>query len=393
MTRVLVEQDPASDVAALRAAWEDDATFAYLPQRAPLAADDVARILSSLPEPLRSGHVALLTSGSTGRPKLVIGARDRAAALARALHTAQDNVDCTQVVVALPLSYSFAFVNQWTWATEHCRDIVPTRGLAEPALLRAALERADDAMLCLVGVQAAMLIRTFPDAAFDGVTRLHFAGGRFPQELLGALARLFPRAQITNNYGCAEAMPRLTLRGAGESPDASDIGRPLPGIELRADDAGRLLFRSPHGAVAVHEGGSLRAIAPTDWIASGDLAEPAGDGWRLLGRANEIFKRHGEKVSLPAVLDTVGTAWSGETGVYRATDRAGEDGYVLVLAPSADARQVRGILGALRARHPRAQWPLRIEVAPALPRLHNGKLDHAALGRSEDRAVAWDQRI
>jgi acyl-CoA synthetase (AMP-forming)/AMP-acid ligase II len=260
-------------------------------------------------------------------------------------------------------------------------------------VLRAALERADGAMLCLVGVQAAMLIRTFPDAAFDGVTRLHFAGGRFPQEQLPALARLFPRAQITNNYGCAEAMPRLTLRGAGESPDASDIGRPLPGIELRADDAGRLLFRSPYGAVAVHEGGSLRTIAPTDWIASGDLAEPAGEGWRLLGRANEIFKRHGEKVSLPAVLDTVGTAWSGETGVYRATDRAGEDGYVLVLAPTADARQVRGILGALRARHPRAQWPLRIEVAPTLPRLHNGKLDQTALGRSEDRAVAWDQRI
>jgi hypothetical protein len=54
---------------------------------------------------------------------------------------------------------------------------------------------------------------------------------------------------------------------------------------------------------------------------------------------------------------------------------------------------VRGVLRALRASHARAQWPLRIETAPQLPRLDNGKVDSAALGRPQDRAVAWDQRI
>jgi len=64
-----------------------------------------------------------------------------------------------------------------------------------------------------------------------------------------------------------------------------------------------------------------------------------------------------------------------------------------VLAPTADAADVRGILRALRASHARAQWPLRIETTPRLPRLDNGKVDSAALGRPQDRAVAWDQRI
>ena len=353
MTRVLVERD--GDLRDVREAWADQATFAYLPRRSALPAAEVGAILAGLPGDLRTRHVALLTSGSTGAPKLVVGARDRAAALARALHVAQGNEACAQTILALPLSYSFAFVNQWVWATEHDRELVPTRGLADPRALRAALQDARDAMLCLVGVQGGLLADALRGAAFEGVTRLHFAGGRFPQQHLDGLRRLFPRAAITNNYGCAEAMPRLTLRAADASEDAADVGAPLPGIELRADDADRLLFRSAYGAVAVHEDGVLRRIARDEWMPSGDLAAPQGAGWRLLGRANEVFKRHGEKVSLPAVLDTVGSAWRGETGVYRTTDRGGEDGYVLVLAPTADAAAVRGVLRALRGvARPRA---------------------------------------
>ncbi len=391
MSRVLVEHD--GDLDALRAVWAEEATFAYLPRRSALSEAEVGAIIAGLPGELRTGHVALLTSGSTGAPKLVVGARARAAALSRELHAAQDNEPCAQTILALPLSYSFAFVNQWVWATEHGRELVPTRGLADPRSLRAALQDARDAMLCLVGVQGGLLASALHGASFEGVTRLHFAGGRFPQAHLPALRRLFPRAAITNNYGCAEAMPRLTLRAAEAAHDASDIGAALPGIELRADDADRLLFRSPYGAVAVHEAGALRTIAPGEWVPSGDLAAPSGDGWRLLGRANEVFKRHGEKVYLPAVLDTVGNAWNGETGVYRTTDRGGEDGYVLVLAPTAESADVRGVLRALRSHHARAQWPLRIETTAQLPRLANGKVDNAALGRPADRAVAWDQRI
>jgi acyl-CoA synthetase (AMP-forming)/AMP-acid ligase II len=393
MTRVLVERDAASDLGALRAAWAAEETFAYLPRRSVLGEADVAAILDGLPAQLRIGHFGILTSGSTGAPKLVIGARERATALARALHAAQGNQTCAETILALPLSYSFAFVNQWVWATEHDRALVPTDGLADPRSLRAALERTDDAMLCLVGVQGGLLAGAFDGSSFDGVTRLHFAGGRFPQGSLPALRRVFPRAAITNNYGCAEAMPRLTLRPAEASDDASDIGAPLPGIELRADAEDRLLFRSPYGAVAVHEADTLQPIAGDAWVPTGDLGAPHASGWRLLGRASEVFKRHGEKVSLPAVLDTVGGAWDGETGVYRTTDRGGEDGYVLVLAPAAETADVRGILRALRAHHARAQWPLRIETTSKLPRLDNGKVDNAALGRPQDRAVAWAQRI
>ena len=391
--RTLVEHEGAGDLTRLSEAWADEATFAFLPRRSPVDEAWVDAAMATVPAELRRGHFALLTSGSTGRPKLVIGARRRSERLTEVLDELQGNQDVEQTILALPLSYSFAFVNQWLWATHHGRELVPTQGLSDPPALRRALREARNAMICLVGVQAALVADAFAGEAFPGVARLHFAGGRFPQELLPRLGELFPEASITNNYGCAEAMPRLTLRPADAAPDAANIGRPLPGIEMRADDDHKLFFRSPYGAVAVFEQGALKPIGPEDWVPSGDHGEMEADGsWRLHGRADEVFKRHGEKVSIAQALDTVGSVYQGEMGVYRDTDRAGEAGYVLVLAPGPGDGDVRGILRRLREQHVRAQWPLRIEALASLPRLPNGKLDTAALAGASERRVLWDQR-
>jgi long-chain acyl-CoA synthetase len=388
----IVEQSTRASIELLARAWRKPETFAFLPARSPLAPAWVDAVLGELPEHLREDHFVLLTSGSTGRPKLVIGARSRAERLAMAIHAAQDNDLAARAVVALPLSYSFAFVNQWVWATVHERELVPTAGLGDPPALRRALAGARDAMLCLVGVQSALMGAAFEGEVFDGVRRLHFAGGRFPQGQLPALRRMFPHAEITNNYGCAEAMPRLTVRAADAHELGANVGRPLPGIELRADDAQLLRFRSVYGAVAVFEDGRLREIGAADWVPSGDLAEREDDGtWRLLGRTGEVFKRHGEKVSTVQLLETVGQVWSAQAATYPDRDRSGEPGYVLVLAPMPDRAGVRALLGAIRSRHMRAQWPLRVEGCDTLPRLANGKVDATALAAQEG-SVLWDQR-
>ena len=46
------------------------------------------------------------------------------------------------------------------------------------------------------------------------------------------MAELFPNARVFNNYGCAEAMPRLTVRPVKEGEEGVGIGNPLPGVEL-----------------------------------------------------------------------------------------------------------------------------------------------------------------
>ena len=85
------------------------------------------------------------------------------------------------------------------------RCIHPTEDKPRRALLR----EGPDTMVCLVGPLFSLLARHVEGAeALESVTRVNFAGGPFPWHEREALARVFPRARVFNNYGCAEAMPR-----------------------------------------------------------------------------------------------------------------------------------------------------------------------------------------
>jgi acyl-CoA synthetase (AMP-forming)/AMP-acid ligase II len=234
----------------------------------------------------------------------------------------------------------------------------------------------------------------FAGERFPGVIRVNFAGGRFPQEQLDSVRVFFPEARIFNNFGCAEAMPRLTIRAAEAADQASDVGQPLPGIEIRANESRELMFRSPYGAVGFVDDQGFTPIDAQTWIKTGDLGSLSDGGtWQITGRAGEVFKRQGEKVSLQALLGTVLGQWSTQAAFYREQDRSGEEGHVLILAPRPSDEQVRCILKGLRANHPRAWWPLRIEGIDTLPLLASGKIDVLALPAAADRIVHWHQRI
>ncbi|HEV2459358.1 MAG TPA: AMP-binding protein [Ktedonobacterales bacterium] len=379
---------------ALDRAWDGAETFAFVPHKSGVSGEWLETALAALPPNLHTEHFALLTSGSTGQPKLVIGVKRRTDALARVLHEMQDSAAIEQTIAVLPLTYCYAFVNQWRWARVMGRSLTIGVGFSEPIALAEQLERMTNGMLCLVGAQVPLLERTLAGHQFPGVRRLHFAGGRFPQDKLDVLSTFFPNAVVYNNYGCAEAMPRLTLRRADASPAGANIGRPLPGVELKTTDDNRLLFRSPFGCVGYVDGDGYHALTAGDWVPTGDLAHALPDGsWELLGRAGDVFKRYGEKVSTPSILTTVATSWGGHAETYRETDAAGEMGYVLVLAPQPGEDELRGILRALREHHPRAQWPLRVESLQEMPRLPNGKIDRMGLSTRGDRQLHWRQRI
>jgi acyl-CoA synthetase (AMP-forming)/AMP-acid ligase II len=207
------------------------------------------------------------------------------------------------------------------------------------------------------------------------------------------LCQIFPNAEVFNNYGCAEAMPRLTVRRGSEADNAANIGRPLPGVELTTSDDDQLLFRSPFRAVGFVEQDSFRAIADEEWIETGDLGRPVESGmWTLLGRKSEVFKRFGEKISLPALQSAVQRVWQGELAFYRETDSMGENGHIMVLAPHPGKEQLRAIMMELRRDFTRPHWPLRVESLEQLPRLSNNKLDTLALAARTDLTLQWSQR-
>ncbi|MGK2857238.1 MAG: AMP-binding protein [Thermoanaerobaculia bacterium] len=391
---ILTEHEATADLSKLEQAWSQPETFAFQADRSAVADSWVETSIESLPAELRTGHFVLLTSGSTGEPRLVVGARDRAEQLARVLHSAQESESVRQTILTLPLTYCYAFVNQWLWAFVMRRGLVPTRGFGRPDELKRALLDAREAMLCLVGAQLNLFAMHYTGISFPGITRLHFAGGPFPQNEMSFVRRMFPSAMIFNNYGCAEAMPRLTLRKLDESDDGANIGRPLPRVEMKTGERDEILFRSPYRAVAHLDSEGMRRIRDEEWIPSGDLGhEVEGGYWKLTGRASEVFKRYGEKIALPQLVETVKRAWQGQAAFYREKDAMGEDGHVLVLAPAPDESQLTTVLHAFREHHPRVHWPLRVESVASMPLLPNGKIDVNALATLPAKTTHWRQRI
>jgi acyl-CoA synthetase (AMP-forming)/AMP-acid ligase II len=391
---VLHEKEVLDDLKRLDRAWESSATFALLPDRSGVTNDWVVEAMEQFPTAFHNDHFVLLTSGSTGHPKLVCGARSRSERLASVLHQVQKSGPVKQTIVALPLSYCYAFVNQWLWSRVQGRELIVTKGFKEPDLLGEALLDAQDAMICLTGAQVLLFTRHFnPSVSFPGIIRCHFAGGRFPQDNIDIVRSYFPNAQVFNNYGCAEAMPRLTVRLLEDSNEARNIGRPLPGVMLRTNSAGELLFRSQFRAVAFFADGEMQVPPDDEWIASGDLGEAVANGyWQINGRSNEVFKRFGEKIALSQLLDSVGSSWKGQAEFYREKDSVGEDAHVLVVSPEPSEPEVRAILQVFRKLHPRAHWPLRLESIPAFTFLPNGKIDSRNLAHTESRTIHWRQR-
>ncbi len=389
------ENEIGEDITRLDKAWDDPRTFVLLPQRTSVTKEWVEHSVAHFPKVFFKKHFILLTSGSTGQPKLVVGSRERSEELARVIHDVQDNEPVKQTILALPLSYCFGFVNQWLWSRVMNRKLVMSGGFSQPDQLKKCLLEAQDGMLCLIGAQVPLLINNYgASVSFPGVIRLHFAGGIFPQNDMAAIKKFFPNARIFNNYGCAEAMPRLTCRPLEDSNEASNIGRPLPGVELKTGGDGEILFRSPYRAVGFYDDSGVRIPSDEDWLPSGDYGEKLDNNyWRIKGRSNEIFKRYGEKISIPQLFETVNAHWRGDLAFYREKDTSGEDGHVLALAPVPLEEQVQNILQAFRKNHPRPHWPLRIEGMPALPALPNGKVDTLALKGNANSKIFWRQRI
>ena len=385
--------DPAT-LAELAKAWDSTSSFVLLPQPSPFSRDRLSEVVSQLPAELQMGHFGLLTSGSTGAPKLVIGRKSRTAALVAEIDRRQELATVRSTVMALPLSYSYGFVNQWLWAHLNQRRLVATSGLADASGLFEALDREVDTMLCLVGSQVPIL-RSFlcKGRRFPSVIRLNFAGGPFPQADLAWLEETFPSARILHNFGCAEALPRLAIRDARDRDDPLVLGAPVKGAEFSLSETGMLAFRSPYGAVAIVDADSVRLHDPADWIETGDAAEQLEDGaYRLLGRKSDVFKRFGEKVSLAALATSLRDAWPGGLAFYLDPSDGGEPAHVLLLSPQPDSEALQKILRHLRTHFRRPLWPVRIEAAAEIPLSRNGKPDVDAI-RLLPRDVMWRQRF
>lgn len=78
-------------------------------------------------------------------------------------------------------------------------------------------------------------------------------------------------------------------------------GRPLPGVDARVTDNGRVHLAGPMLASVYRADGVQRPVAPGGWFATSDLGEWRDGRLRVLGRVDDVVTTGGVSVSLAAV--------------------------------------------------------------------------------------------
>lgn len=327
--------------------------------------------------------LALLTSGSTGEPKVVATSLENLTHGIDAIHRSQGLADIGSTGVLLPLAYSYALVNQLLWAVRFGRRLVLTVGLKMPSDAFRQLREAEAEMLCLVAHQVRLLLRYRFGAtqALAAVKVANFAGAPFPVRSYDGIRTLFPAATLYNNYGCTEAMPRLTaVRVESTSHEVSCVGRPIGDIGLRIagdGDVGPITFRGSSASLGtLAEDGSL--VPHPDWIPSGDQGRLVDGVLHVFGRHDQVIKVFGERYSLIEIEEAVLSPGVEHAMAWLDTDEKGDD-RVQVVAGGEAAPNPQALGEAFYARLPRPVWPRRVFWAAAWPLLPNGKTDRQQL--------------
>lgn len=81
------------------------------------------------------------------------------------IHTALLLEPVVIAIVSFPLTYPYAFVNQWVWSTVFSRKLVFTSGLSNPSVLLHTLAEESNSMFFMVGSQVALFRRIIKDGA------------------------------------------------------------------------------------------------------------------------------------------------------------------------------------------------------------------------------------
>jgi acyl-coenzyme A synthetase/AMP-(fatty) acid ligase len=350
--------------------------------------------------PEAAQRLVLTTSGSTGVPKPVSLPIDRVAAFIRwsAEHfgLGPDSV----VWSYAPLNFDLSLLE--VWATLHAGGtavLISPEQAVDGRRLTARLREHPPTVLQSVP----LLQRVLANHATKPVDRTRHVivtGERFPVELLPAMRRLFPRAEIHNVYGSTETNDSLmftvprTWQGA-EIP----AGRPLPGVRAHLIDSSGTPLEGPgRGELITHtpfrfdeyiglpertRSVLLNGIDPagdTEFFRTGDIFRRESDGLLYpVGRDDHMVKIRGVRTDLTEIEAVL----KAHTHIQDAAVVAvAENGDALVLAAyivaggDLDRFQLRL---ELSRKLPRTSIPEKFAYVTALPRTATGKVDRRAL--------------
>ena len=320
----------------------------------------------------RDAHTIVFTSGSTGPAKAVrlTAANWAAAARASAAHLGHTSDDVW--LAAMPLHHvgglSVLFRTAFVGAS--------VRWL--PRFDAGEFSRELRSGVTLASVVPTMLRRVLDhdDGEFSGLRAVLVGGGPIPPGLLEeAHTRGIPALPT---YGMTETCAQIaTLHPGSDLKYAAD---PLPGIELRIGETGRIEVRSRQVSPGYAD---VDDRPEGEWFTTPDLGELDSDGAvRVLGRADDVIITGGENVN-PAQVE----------GVLGAHPGVEEAVVVGVADPTWGQRVAVAYRGGVavdelvawaRTRLTPAQLPRIVRRVDAIPLGGLGKPDRTAVRRMLD---------
>jgi acyl-CoA synthetase (AMP-forming)/AMP-acid ligase II len=400
---LLFERDPASFCAALLALWESG-------RSAVLPGDDRTATLTRLskqldgvipaaapapnasdlppPEPLAADAEALVlyTSGSTGEPLMQVkrfGQLEAELAVQAELWPLDGGAVISQV------SHQHIYGLLTGVLRPLCHGIPLCGGNCHyPEVMARRLAEVRHAGLKATLISSPAQLSRLPD-------HLNWEQAGAPQRIFSSGAPL--AAEHAQHAETLLAAPVIEIYGSTETggiahrrQTRADDWQPLPGVEIRLEDA-QLQVRSAF------------LQAPRQWWQQADRAEATAQGFRLLGRADRLIKLAGKRVSLTAIeRDLAALPDVKQAHCTRVAQQHAERlGAVVVLAedalPQTHAER-RALIERLRQHLAASQESIALprywRFVAELPTNAQGKLDRTRLDRlfadlNDNRLPRW----
>jgi long-chain acyl-CoA synthetase len=396
--------------------------------------DDEARAIAEVDE----DDVAsiIFTSGTTGRPKGVrlthknftsliaalapvfpLGQDDRVLSVLPLHHTFEftcglllpfsrgarvvylDELSGERVATGMKVSRASAMVGVpalWQLLERRILSEVSSRGAAVKSMFDAgtSLNRMLGRKL---GVDLGRVLFGAVHAQFGGRIKYLISGGAaLPKETAELFAGL--GLHLAEGYGLTEAAPVLTVAPPSAKGRSGQVGRPIPGVEIRIANAdehgvGEVLARGPNVMAGYTDDEATDAVLQNGWLKTGDLGKVDRRGrLSLVGRVKDVIvTTTGENIYPDDVEQRLGVpSHIAELAIVGVDTHAGEKVACLAV-PEKDDTLPRA------ERFERAQASLRLAIAklpynqqPAIVQLHDSALPRTAtrkVRRNEVRAI------
>ena len=229
--------------------------------------------------------------------------------------------------------------------------------------------RAGVSMVSMVPTMLSRLLEADP-GPYEGLTGVLVGGGPIPEGLLvRAAAAGLP---VLPSYGLTETCGQVATLRPGSPLEG--MAHPLPGVELRIEQDGRIAVRGPMVSPG-YVGEPDRD--PGGWFVSGDLGSLDGDGaLHVTGRADTVIVSGGENVDPGVVEEALSRVHGVEASLVLGVPSE-EWGTEVVCLYVGEASPTR-IETYLRNRVAGFMIPKRWLRVKELPRTALGKPDRAA---------------